>query len=339
MRIVPKRNDISLLKTSMMIAVVLYHSLLFFNGKWFSVVNPQISADYLSNIAKWLNTFHTQAFTMASGFLFYYLTNQRNSTITNIKKRSKRLLLPYLFVSLLWTIPIGCYLFGWPIKEVVERYLLAINPNQLWFLIMLFLVYIFFELIGKKIKISTRNLIITYIITTITYIVLSQLKIIYFQLHVVAQYILYFYLGGYIFHKKKKITKKQTIIMLILAIAMYITTLHIDASSAKILYYAGVTIMPIISVLEISIIYYICAKLIEKKKVNIKSKAYKILEENSFGIYLFHQQIIYFTILIFNGTVHPVLQAMLSFTISLTASLMITLALKKWKTTKSMFWL
>lgn len=332
-----RQSEISIMKTAMMIAVVLYHSMLFFSGDWFTVMDPIINAEYLSNIARWMNTFHVQAFTMASGFLFYCLAKKHIDTRANIRKRAKRLLLPYLFVSLFWAIPIGYYLFRWPIKEIIERYLLAANPNQLWFLIMLFLVCVFFELVGKKIKISTKNLIILYFITTVSFMGLSYFKIDYFQLPKVAQYILYFYLGGYIFYNKKKITKKQTAIMGIIAAILYASSLSLNASSIKLLNYIAIAIMPIISILEVSVIYYICLTIIKKKRIDIESNAYRVLEENSFGIYLFHQQIIYFTILFLNGVVHPIIQATLSFVISMTISLTISMALRKRKPTKVMF--
>ena len=77
--------------------------------------------------------------------------------------------------------------------------------------------------------------------------------------------------------------------------------------------------------------------LINKKGFKFDNRIYNLLSENSFGIYLFHQQIIYVTITIFNGLVHPIVQCILSFFISIIISLGITLILKKNKITKSLF--
>ncbi len=82
----------------------------------------------------------------------------------------------------LWAIPIGYYFFRYSIKEIINKYLLMANPSQLCFLIMLFNVFVFFELFSDKIRISTKNLIILYITTTITGFGLSYLNIEYLQI-------------------------------------------------------------------------------------------------------------------------------------------------------------
>ena len=68
-------------KVLMMLAVVLYHSCMFFTGSWFGGAKPVYEARYLSIFAQWLNTFHVQTFTMASGFLFYCLRIEKGKYI------------------------------------------------------------------------------------------------------------------------------------------------------------------------------------------------------------------------------------------------------------------
>ena len=95
--------------------------------------------------------------------------------------------------------------------------------------------------------------------------------------------------------------------------------------------------VPLVSVLEVSVIYFLCSRLVARCKGIMQNRFYRLLEENSFGIYLFHQQIIYFTIIWFNGLVHPIIQAILSFLIAICISLMMSMILKKWRMTKIMF--
>ena len=71
-----KLDNIAFIKTVMMAAIVLYHSLLFFGGNWFTPMEPVAIVDSFYYIAKWMGTFHIQAFAMASGFLFYYLRKE-----------------------------------------------------------------------------------------------------------------------------------------------------------------------------------------------------------------------------------------------------------------------
>lgn len=88
-------------KVLMMLAVVLYHSCMFFTGSWFDGATPVYEASYLSIFARWLNTFHVQTFAMASGFLFYCLRTEKGKYTNfgkDVLKRGKRLLLPYFCV-------------------------------------------------------------------------------------------------------------------------------------------------------------------------------------------------------------------------------------------------
>ena len=160
-------------------------------------------------VAKWMGTFHIQTFVMASGFLFYYLKKEKkryNSPVKDIKKRAKRLLVPYFFTCVLWAILIGLFFYNYSVTDVLKDYVLMVSPAQLWFLIMLFMVFVFFVLIGKRIKISLKNLVIIYLVTTIVGLLLSKFGINVFQIAAAVRYILYFYLGGFIYENRNKIS-------------------------------------------------------------------------------------------------------------------------------------
>lgn len=331
-------DNIAFLKTAMMAVIVLYHSMLFFGGKWFTIETPVYEANYLYAVAAWMNTFHIQAFTMASGFLFYYLRSSRGDTnhALAIKKRAKRLLIPYLFTSLLWAVPVDLLLCGASMNDVLYKYGLMANPAQLWYLVMLFGVFAFFEFFGKRIKVNIKNFIIVYILTTVASMVLSKYHVNVFQLTKIAQYILYFYFGGYIYINKDKIKGKQALIMAISGIILYlITTFVMSKSGMSIVRLSSAFLEPLVSILEVGTIYYICTKITQKHK--IKNLFYRLYEDNSFGIYLFHQQIVYFAIVLLNGVVHPVVQVILSFFIVSAISIIMTVILKQSKPTKFMF--
>lgn len=63
------------------------------------------------------------------------------------------------------------------------------------------------------------------------------------------------------------------------------------------------------------------------------SKYVSVVIDNSYGMYLFHQQIIYFVIYSLNGFVHPLFNASLNFIISFIFSLLLTWLLRKNKLT------
>lgn len=334
-------SNIDFIKTIMMVAVVFYHALLFFGGSWFTVTTPVYENGVLYIIAKWMNTFHIQVFAMASGFLFYYLKIEKNKykdPKNDIKKRAKRLLIPYFFACAIWAIPIDClFLLKSSAGDLFHRYALMADPSQMWFLVMLFLVFMFFEFFSDRIKVSFKNLLIILVLSTVLSRLAYYFHIDYFQLPKVFQYILYFYFGGFIYYNKNKISAKQAFIMALSAVALYICSMFAASSYMKPFHYMSIAINPIVSILEAGSIYYFCTALIKSGKIKAKSKIYKLLEDNSFGIYLFHQQIVYFTIVWLNGLVHPVAQALLSFVIALSVSLLMSWLLKKWRVTRFMF--
>lgn len=158
-----KLETIDNVKVLMMLAVVLYHSCMFFTGSWFDGAQPVYTADHIALFARWLNTFHVQTFTMASGFLFYCLRTEKGKYAKfekDILKRGKRLLIPYFCVMLIWVIPFYVYYSGFDLSKIVTKYVLGCAPSQLWFLPMLFLLFVIFYSILYERYISTRGMLI-----------------------------------------------------------------------------------------------------------------------------------------------------------------------------------
>ena len=74
-------------------------------------------------------------------------------------------------------------------------------------------------------------------------------------------------------------------------------------------------------------------KLINAKK----SKLWNEFKKRCFGIYLFHQQIIYLTIIPLNGKVPPIVQVMISFLCAVGVASIITAVLKRFKLTRILY--
>ena len=132
-------------KTVLMLIVVLCHSAAFYSGNWFTVLEPTQTNQYLASLSSWLGTFHVQAFTLISGYIFYFLRKEsgRYSDFKSfIINKARRLLVPYFAVSLFWAIPIGCMFYNYTINEVFNKFILGQSPAQLWFLLMLFNVFV-----------------------------------------------------------------------------------------------------------------------------------------------------------------------------------------------------
>ena len=329
-------KEISFLKTIMMLSVVLYHSCLFFKGSWFTYSSPVYDANYINVLSFWLNTFHIQTFTFASGFIFFYLKSigKYKDPKVDIKNRTKRLLLPLVFAEIFWIIPFYIYYYGFNISTIIKKFILLESPSQLWFLPMLFLVFVFFYNFYNKINFSFKNIIFIYIITFIIGTILSRLNLNYFNICNAVRYSLYFYLGGYIHENKEIINNKYLYVISIFAILIIGYLIFSQTRNIAILKYIDMLVTPILSCLEAILLYKMSDYIVNTKRVNLDNKIYALLQENSFGIYLFHQQIIWITITIFNGIVHPIIQCILSFIISLVCSLIISIVLKNIKVTK-----
>lgn len=149
--VLDKEKELALctpIKTTMMLLVVLYHSCVMWGGSWFA--EPAVQSHALGVFAQWLNTFHVPVFVFMSGYLYAYLkgeTDRYGSMPVVMAKKAKRLLVPYAFACAVWVVPFWV-LFNGP-DQVVDKYLLAGSPSQLWFLVMLFMVFLLFELLWK----------------------------------------------------------------------------------------------------------------------------------------------------------------------------------------------
>ena len=101
-----KYNYIDSAKVIAMFLVILFHGLLFFSDSPYWLMNADYknkTAIFLCNI---LNYTVVPLFVFCSGFLLQVsMQNKELRTGTAIKKRIKRLLLPYIIYRALWLVP------------------------------------------------------------------------------------------------------------------------------------------------------------------------------------------------------------------------------------------
>lgn len=157
------------IKTAMMLAVVLYHACMFFTGSWFDAVSPVYDAKYIAVFAKYLNTLHVQTFTMASGFLLYALKKEKGRYCADfqldVRKRAKRLILPYATTIVFWVLPFYIAYSGFNIWQITYKYVLGCAPSQLWFLPMLFWLFITAYIVFEKHKPNETGLCASILIS------------------------------------------------------------------------------------------------------------------------------------------------------------------------------
>lgn len=144
-------HNCDFVKAVLMLAVVFYHSCLFWNGNWFDFCNPYFGVSKLCQLfVSWLNSWHIYAFTLVSGYLFYHLRYERNKYsefVPFLKKKIQRLLIPAYFVGLIWIVPVNTYFWGDCVRNFL-KFISGVSPSQLWFLFMLFDVFMIAYIVG-----------------------------------------------------------------------------------------------------------------------------------------------------------------------------------------------
>ncbi|HAT4232907.1 TPA: acyltransferase [Clostridium perfringens] len=324
-------------KVVLMIFIVVYHSMaLYMNLGWFNQPPAQDSI-YLNWIARWLNTFHIYVFTFVSGYIFSYLRYEKKR-YGEFKHfligKVRRLLIPYVFVSVIWIVPWSCFFFNTDKKEIIKKYILGISPSQLWFLLMLFIVFImaYFlsNLLYDRIVYGINISLILYVIGLAGGLVLSN----YFQIFTACRYFIFFYMGMQVRHYgMKELNRIPLVVYIILDIALFVFYM-IFLNQVGIFYkLIRIGIEFVLHIIGCLMMFIILNKIASKVQYE-QNKLYLFLNKYNFTIYLFHQQVIYWVITLFNGKISPLLLVIMNFVVAMLVSSIIAVLLGKTKITR-----
>lgn len=319
-------------KAILMMVVVFYHSINFWNGNWFNVVPMYRESYILPILAKWLNTFHIYCFTFISGYIYYYIKKEKNKYADFkifLTKKIYRLIIPYCSTALLWVIPITQIFYKYSVKEIIYKYILATSPSQLWFLLMLFWVFVFFWKVSdyNSDKVVLIFSLSCYLVGTIFAFLLPN----FFCIFTGLQYVLYFSLG-YLYRKHyyKINIKRIGIISVVFNIILFILSQKINN---KWLAYIVIQLAHISGAVGFYGILQIIADKFDWRRLRVVN----IFMKYSMTIYLFHQQIIYFVIYFLNGRILPEINALINFIIAIILSIFVSILLSKNRITRKMF--
>lgn len=231
-------------------------------------------------------------FFMLSGGVFYIskrMNKKYNCQITFIENKAKRLLVPYLFFSILLLMVM--FYIGkvngniW--SYYFDNYLLAQGCRHLWFLITLFIISILFNRFDKYLY-SNK------FFALLLFIHIYSDKFTYdFQIASVLRYFLYFYLGYHIQKHYKSIFLRSSnivviFLMLILSTLSYILLSHIHIILLQ-------KIMEIFCAIFGSLFVLVLSEALASNSCNLitKNKVCEQFYRNTYSIYLFHPLIIY----------------------------------------------
>jgi peptidoglycan/LPS O-acetylase OafA/YrhL len=319
-----------------MVLVVFYHSIVFWRGDWFCEI-PVFTSDIFKYVAEWLNSFHIYGFTLVSGYLFYYLKYEKGKYrefIPFVINKVKRLIVPYVFVSAVWVIPISLFYFDYDINTVVKNYVMAIAPSQLWFLVMLFDVFIIAWFWSEFfVRHDFGGLIIVIGFYGVG-LIGRHFFVNFFGIWNACKYIIFFWIG---FEIRKcgsdAISKISPIVYIIADAFLFILKIWIEGMNGPMFTLLNLTMSFLLNVLG-AVASFVVLQRIALHFEWENNRIFKSLKKISMTIYLFHQQIIYFFVYCFNGHLNPYIHALINFGGAMIISIIISYVLMSFKWTR-----
>lgn len=320
-------------KTLMMILVIATHSMAFYWGNWFTVMTPAQEAPILAFISREMATVNIYVFTFVSGYLFQFIKFEKGKykIFTDfVKKKAVRLMVPYVFLAAFWCVPFQVYFYHASAAEIFNNYVLGYAPAQLWYLLMLFLLFVIVYPLADKIQ--SLKLYQVAALTFISYLFGMGLYFFHAPLNLPAAFVhLAFFVMGMVYRKNNPQLaawyKFALPHFILFSIGYYLSFEH--STSIKIIRY-------VIDFFTITAGIFMAVALIQKfQDAEIWSKPlYNFFKENSLTMYLVHQQIIYCSIATFNGIVPPGGLALINFAAAISICAIICAIFNRFKVTR-----
>lgn len=289
-------------KGILMILVVLGHSMgMWMTGGWGPFEASQSSV-VLHYLADWISTFHVFAFTLVSGYIFYYVKYEiggYKNYLPFVILKVKRLVVPFLFVLFAWVVPVHIYFYGFGFNTVLHRFILGESPNQLWFLLMLFWVFVLFWPISNYARKHPLGGTIIVLLFMLIGMGLTFVPNIY-VFRTGLQYLLFFWVGFLIRQYGSDLLMKiPSIVYIMLDIVLFIVYEQIRQIDGIIFTILLTGFSVVIHLVGAVMAFVLLQRFASKLGTNSKGVPY--LVKHSMVVYLFHQQVIYLVIKMTDG--------------------------------------
>lgn len=323
---------------AMLLVVAIHSTAMWVEDGWFC--EPAVSCPLLGVISSLLGVIAVPLFVFCSGYLYAYLkmeTNKYTSSKLVIKKKTMRLVVPYLFACAVWVVPWHVFFNG--TQAVVSKYVLMQSPSQLWFLVMLFEIFLLVELTWKPFwsKFLNGHLIAGFVVVLILFFssyLIGKFIGGTFQIQSTLRYFIFFYFGctARILSTERFWRINPVILVVGALVAFSVEWIMPDESLVwQILNFIWWPVVRVLSFLAV----ISCVGGVAKGRVLAKGRIASSLVSCSFGIYLFHQQLIQVMLSLFNvPSMPPILLAVLCFVVALGLSWLIVAVLRRWKITR-----
>ena len=192
-------KKLNLMKITILLLVVIFHAYSVYS-QWYPA-NETPFITYSMSFFSALAYMRMPTFVAISGYIYYYLTYEKqsyNNTAEVFNKKVRRLLFPFFSTAIFWNIPMAFIFLNYNQEDVINNYILAKAPNQLWFLLMLFEVFCVFLILTRFIDFNRINMIPIGLSLLLVYYFTYILKYLgfqnYFQYFEGLKYLLFFFI-------------------------------------------------------------------------------------------------------------------------------------------------
>lgn len=300
--------------------VVFGHSIILYSSSW-NLYTSTIQAPILDYVKQVINLIQMPLFFSLSGFLFLNSLRKNIDLIDILKTKIQRLLVPFMFFSILWLLPIRLlvkypgYLENSIMSIIWNKIILGYDNGHMWYLPTLLLCFIvsgiLYKFIFGFIDEEKRSVLI-YLTSLILYLFGLMVNL---QPYIKNLCIWYFYFAFGILLKQfeeKWMRTNKLYKWLLMILTITVTTIEIK--NYNILMQLGGAICWVL------LLYIV----VGNKKNVILSK----LSEYSFGIYLFHSPLVYITYTYMSDS-SPILVIFINFIVYGVFSYAVTEKIKK----------
>ena len=278
--------ELDIMKFWGILLVVLAHVTNFYTPS--PLITPALSSALLADVSVLVYSFHMPLFVFVSGCVYSYQREilhkgNSDSLIVLIKKKSKRLLVPYLFFGVVMAVLlVELGLRDNVLDYAYNGFFLSKDSRHLWFVLMLFEVFVLVWLMIKLVEMMKTPKWALLIISFIGYLSASVFPYI-FQINCTFRYQFWFVLG-YVFILYKNLIHK--VIMHYIAGGVILVVCLFQRQHIE---YSIPFFSTIVAMSGIMLFYQLSCDM----KFVSSNRFFQIISRNSFGIYLYHVPFIY----------------------------------------------
>lgn len=213
-----------------------------------------------------------------------------DSIASLIKDKSKKLLLPFVVVLLLYAVPLkaisGFYAKSTNVfKDILTNEVFIQQGFYLWFLPVLFMIFLIHHIVEKKMHIRKPYKLVFMYVALLLHSVIPINAI-----RLIAKFIMWFYVGYYFEEYREKanahISLKTLFIIgsIFVALSYIYSTIH-DSAGIDILGAVRLALAPICAVVGCAFVYGISFLL--SSTALPATRIFNVLRNNTFGMYLY----------------------------------------------------